>query len=71
LAEIKSWGDVQPQRITVAQWVLAVEHITSLQAAGYHVSPIGECEGDVYVEVEEEAVGLWQELIANLLVEGV
>lgn len=52
-----------PQRISAAQWESAVPHIEALQAAGYYVSPVGEIDGDVYVEVEEEAVGMWKELM--------
>ena len=51
-----------PQRISAAQWDDVVPHIAALQAAGYYVSPVGEIEGDVYVEVEAEAVGMWREM---------
>jgi hypothetical protein len=51
-----------PQRIGAFQWDSVVPHIAALQAAGYYVSPVGEIDGDVYVEVETEAVPLWLEL---------
>lgn len=55
-------GDMPPQRIGAAQWDSVQPHIAELQAAGYYVSPVGEVEGDVWVEVEEEAVGMWREM---------
>lgn len=54
--------DKVPQSIPVAQWDAVQPHIAALRAAGYYISPVGEIEGDVYIEVEEEAVGIWQEL---------
>ena len=54
--------DLMPQRIGAFQWDSVVPHIAALQAAGYYVSPVGEIDGDVYVEVETEAVPLWLEL---------
>lgn len=52
-----------PQSIGVAKWDGVQPHIAALQAAGYYVSPVGECEGDVYIEVESEAVEMWNELV--------
>ena len=66
LAEIKAWGEIAPQRISVAQWDAVVPQIASLVAAGYRVSPVGECEGDVYVEVEEEAVEMWKQIVGAM-----
>lgn len=63
LAELKFMGTVPPQRISAAQWDSVQPHIAALQAAGYYVSPVGEIDGDVYVEVEEEAVEMWRELV--------
>ncbi len=58
----KRTGEIPPQRIPAGQWDSVQPHIAALQAAGYYVSPVGEIEGDVYVEVEEEAVEMWREL---------
>ncbi len=51
-----------PRKISVAQWTSVHPHIAALQDAGYYISPVGEIEGDVYIEVEEEAVEMWREL---------
>jgi hypothetical protein len=58
-------GTPTPERIPAAQWDSVQPHIAALQAAGYYVSPVGEIEGDVWVEVEEEAVGMWVELVGT------
>jgi hypothetical protein len=52
-----------PQRISAAQWEHVSPHVKVLQDAGYYISPVGEIEGDVYVEVEAEAVEMWKELV--------
>lgn len=53
-----------PEHVRVDQWESVQPHIQTLRDAGYYVSPVGEIEGDVYVEVEEDAVELWRELTA-------
>jgi hypothetical protein len=65
LSEIKAWGEIAPQIISVKQWDAVVPQIASLVAAGYQVSPVGEIEGDVYIEVEDEAVEMWKELVRS------
>jgi hypothetical protein len=62
---INRLGDMPPQHIPAAQWDSVQPHIAALTAAGYYASPVGEIEGDVYVEVEEEAVGMWAQLIGD------
>lgn len=56
-------GDMPPQCIPASQWDSVQPHIAALQSAGYYVSPVGEIDGDVYVEIEEEAVEMWKELV--------
>ena len=56
-------GEMVPQRISAAQWEHVSPHVKVLQDAGYYISPVGEIEGDVYVEVEAEAVEMWKELV--------
>lgn len=65
LGKLKAIGNIPPQCIEAGEWKRMVPHIESLQAAGYYVSPVGEIDGDVYVEVEEEAVEMWKELIGG------
>lgn len=55
-------GEVPTESTPADNWGRADSAVKQLQQAGYYVSPVGEIEGDVYVEVEEEAVELWREL---------
>lgn len=59
------FGDMPPQCIAAADWCKLSPYISMIEAAGYYISPVGEIEGDVYVEMEAEAVPLWEQLYAT------
>lgn len=56
------YGDMPPQSVAAAEWEGVMGFVEQLHAAGYYVSPVGECEGEVWIEMEEEAVELWRQL---------
>ena len=58
-------GMLRPLWIKTHRWDEVQPHIELLRTAGYYVSPVGEIEGDVYVEVEAEAVEMWRELVGT------
>lgn len=49
--------------MSVADYDKVVPVIVQLQSAGYTVVPIGEFNGNVTIDVEEDAVEMWEEMV--------